>query len=143
MQVGEASPPVDQHASTAAWQAARTDREPVPSLRQQLAGEGRTGNDFIAADGTYLLGEYLRMEEIHRSQISYSLHNIDVSPVSIFSLSSLPTVREELRGVHCCTGPSSNFCYVYLLPKKKKISKISNNNNKRQKIPPLKLTYQI
>lgn len=133
MQVGEASPPMDQHASTAAWQAARTDREPVPSLRQQLAGEGRTGNDFIAADGTYLLGEYLRMEEIHRSQISYSLHNIDVSPVSIFSLSSLPTVREELRGVHCCTGPSSNFCYVYLLPKKKKSprSVITTTKDKR------------
>lgn len=77
--------------------ARNTDRVPVPSLQQQPAGEGRTGNDFIAADGTHLLGEYSRMEETHRSQISYSLHNVDVLPVSIFSLSSLPTVREELR----------------------------------------------
>lgn len=32
---------------------------------------------------------------------------------------------------------------MYIYFQKKKISKISNNNNKRQKIPPLKLTYQI
>jgi len=73
-------------------------------IQDFLAGRGK-------ADGPHLTGKHFRIIGTCRSQISYNLYNMDVSPVFVFSLSFLSTAREERRIDCWCIGPSSTFCY--------------------------------